>query len=105
MTPAAVTLLQELRAAGLELESVGTGALGIKPKVALTPDRRRAVLEHKPELLAVLNLEHRVKAMAARWHYDSDELADALKRAHADPAGWLLAVVMDEDRAAVRGEA
>ena len=45
-------------------------------------------------------LEARIRAMAVRWKYTSDDLADALEDAHTNPAAWLSACDQDEQRAA-----
>lgn len=45
------------------------------------------------------DLERRIRAMARRWQYSPDELADVLDRARRDPAGWERAVIADEHRA------
>ena len=35
-----------------------------------------------------MTLEQRIKAMAARWNYQPDELEQALQLAKNDPEGW-----------------
>lgn len=42
------------------------------------------------------DLTDRVRAMASRWGYADDELAEALRQAEADPVGWLQLVEHDE---------
>jgi hypothetical protein len=42
--------------------------------------------------------EQRIRAMAQRWQYSPEELADVLERAQRDPAGWTRAVELDERR-------
>jgi hypothetical protein len=73
------------------------GKVHVQPLSALTPARRQAILTLKSELLAVLDLEQRIRDMGTRWNYSPDDLADALASAAADPAGWLMAVVADEE--------
>lgn len=46
------------------------------------------------------DLDRRIRLMAKRWEYSSEELADALDRARRDPAGWSRAVALDERREA-----
>jgi hypothetical protein len=41
-------------------------------------------------------LADRIRAMASRWQYAPDELAEALKLAENDPAGWLCLVEHDK---------
>ncbi len=96
MTPAAMSLLADLRTAGMELAPRPDGRLNVKPRELLTPQRRQAILEHKPALLAALVLEQRIQQMAARWSYDADDLTEALAGARTNPAGWLAAVEQDE---------
>lgn len=96
MTPALLSLLRDLRAAGLELEPRGHQDIHVQPRTALTPERRQLILMHKAELLATLDLEARIRAMAARWQYSPDDLAEAFTAASTDPAGWLVAVDQDE---------
>ena len=43
-------------------------------------------------------LERRVRLMALRWQYNSEELADVLIRAAQDPAAWSSCVSLDEER-------
>ena len=38
----------------------------------------------------------KIRAMAERWQYAPDELAEALRLAEADPAGWQRLVTHDE---------
>ncbi len=38
----------------------------------------------------------KIHAMAERWQYAPDELAEALRLAEADPAGWQRLVTHDE---------
>lgn len=42
------------------------------------------------------DLEQRIRAMASRWQYSDNELADVIDRARVDPALWLRAVARDE---------
>lgn len=97
MTPAAVALLAELRAAGLHLEPSAGDKVHVRPLELLTPERRQAILSNKPALRAVLTLEQRIRSMADRWQYTDADLAEALEGAAADPAGWLAAVQDDEE--------
>ena len=43
-------------------------------------------------------LQERIAAMAERWHYSPEDLAEALECAKTDPAKWLSAVEQDEQR-------
>lgn len=51
-----------------------------------------------PAWLATLqpDLEVRILAMAARWHYSGDDLAAVFAGARADPEGWRKVVETDE---------
>jgi hypothetical protein len=96
MTPAAMSLLADLRSAGMELAPQPDGRLNVKPRELLTPERRQAILTHKTALLAALALEQRIREMGTRWGYDADDLAQALAGACENPAGWLAAAEQDE---------
>jgi len=97
MTPAAMSLLADLRLAGMELTSRPDGRLNVKPRELLTPERRQAILVHKPALVAALALERRLREMAARWGYHADDLTEALAGVRTNPVGWLAAVEYDEE--------
>lgn len=94
-----MSILAELRGAGLHLEAKDGGTVHVRPQELLTPAHRRAILSHKPDILAASDLERRIQAMALRWHYTADELAEALECSRGSPAAWLLAVKVDEERA------
>jgi hypothetical protein len=100
-------LLDRLRRAGLTVSQVGD-CLVVEPKQRLTDELRAATKAAKGELLEALNaedsahgrapndLEGRIRIMAKRWGYSSDELVDALAGARSDPQGWLLWTEQDE---------
>jgi hypothetical protein len=97
MTPAAMNLLVELRAAGMEVSpSHLPGKVHVQPLSALTAEHRQAILTHKPAILAALDLEQRILAMAGRWQYTDDDLTHALTEALDHPAWWLACVEADE---------
>lgn len=50
--------------------------------------------------VATAGLERRIHAMAARWRYSADDLAEALEGAQRDPAGWVTCCLADEQYAA-----
>ena len=45
-----------------------------------------------------VELELRLRAMAQRWRYTDDDLAEILNLARANPQAWLRAVALDERR-------
>lgn len=99
-----LSLLAELRAAGLHLAPLPGGQVNVSPAKCITPEIRARIVRRKPELLAALALEaeliERVRDMAARWKYTEEELGEALALAYADPAGWLRSVMADEQHEA-----
>jgi hypothetical protein len=44
------------------------------------------------------DLEGRIRAMAERWSYSADDLAESLQLARANPIAWARAVERDEQR-------
>jgi precorrin-2 methylase len=100
-------LLGRLREAGLTVSRNGDQII-VMPRQRLTDELRAAIRDAKTELLLVLgaeqstdhrpfrDLEDRIRTMAKRWGYSSDELADALARAKSDPKGWLAWTEADE---------
>ena len=64
---------------------------GCSPIEGLAPDPAHPGDPAKDSELFV-----RIRAMAARWGYADDELAEALRLAKADPVGWLRLVEHDE---------
>lgn len=42
------------------------------------------------------DLERRIRQMAANWQYSDEDLVDALRRAAANPVGWLAFVEHDD---------
>lgn len=91
-------LLANLQTAGLVLSPGAAGRLRVTPADKVTPELRARILARKPALLAALDLQRRIRAMAQRWAYDADDLAYALESARENPAGWLACVVDDERR-------
>ena len=92
-----LTLLSRLRGRGITLSVTENGALRIEaPEGTLSPDVREWFRQRKPELIAALTLEQRIRNMAARWEYSPEELAVALAGAASDPATWLAGVAWDE---------
>lgn len=47
---------------------------------------------------AETDLASRIQAMARRWNYTADELAQVIDAARLDPAGWLEILAADEGR-------
>lgn len=81
------------------------GALPATPATPAThgPESSRSSKSSRgspPELNFTPDLERRIHAMARRWQYAPEELADVLDRARRDPAGWERAVALDERREA-----
>jgi hypothetical protein len=75
-------------------EPVEAGLSDLPGVIRYSPDQGATC----PAWLATLpaDLEARILAMAARWHYSGDDLAAALDGARSDPAGWLRVVEADE---------
>jgi hypothetical protein len=92
-------LLLDLRAAGLYLKPAGK-RIRVAPANRVTPEVRLRILKHKQELLAALDLECRIRAMAQRWQCTDNTLGVVLERARRNPAGWARAVALDECREA-----
>lgn len=92
--------LAEIQAAGLSVESPEAGRVRIAPRERLTPELRARIVACKPALLAALELERRIRAMAARWKYTADDLAYALEDARLRPDAWLACCQWDEALAA-----
>lgn len=101
MTPAEI-LLKRLRANGFWLEpDLARGCIVFRPASELTDGLRDLIREHKEALIELLTalppeLESRICAMAERWRYSNEELADVLQWARLDPAGWRRVVELDE---------
>ena len=70
------TLLADLRQRGLELRADGEHLRYRAPGGVLTPELRRALVEHKPDLLAELAAE----AARAEWERLDDELGEMNQR-------------------------
>jgi hypothetical protein len=102
MTPAEL-LLKRLRANGFWLEpDLERGSIVIRPASELDDDLRELIRTHKAELLELLSalpadLEARICAMAERWQYSAEDLADVLYRARRDPVAWRRVVEADEE--------
>lgn len=99
-------LIQRMTAEGVTLQVTSTGTLkAIGEQTAI--DRWLPILKaRKPDLVAALtqlpdDLERRVRSMAHRWRYSSEELDDVLDRARRDPTAWARAVALDERREAM----
>lgn len=93
-------LLAQLRERGLRI-TAQSDALLVEPRSVLTDELRAMIRANKRQLLRELTgefLERRIRAMAKRWEYSPDELADVLVRARRDPDGWARAVALDERR-------
>lgn len=99
-----MALLAQLRERGLRVVAQGD-ALLVEPRSALTDELRAMIRANKPQLLRELasgggslpaDLERRIQAMARRWEYSPEELADVLDCARRDPAIWTRAVALDE---------
>lgn len=55
------------------------------------------------EAVADHDLTRRLRAMASRWHYADEEVAEALRQAKTDPTGWLQLVEHEEALAGGNG--
>lgn len=101
MTAPALELLAELHRSGLRLTPDGDHHLRVAPAEKLTPALRQRIVAVKPDLIAALrqqaDLERRVRAMAKRWRYTHEELAETLDLAARDPHRWLAACAADEN--------
>lgn len=93
-----LVLLAEIQAAGLHLTLRPGGKVNAAPIERLTPELRERIVTHKPALLAALDLERRIRAMATRWQYTPADLTEVLELARQNPAKWLAAVALDERR-------
>lgn len=91
-----LSLLADLRAAGLNLTPTADGRVNVTPRERLTPTLRGRILDNKPALLAALDLERRIREMAQRWGYSAEDLTETLELAQQDPARWLTCVAADE---------
>jgi hypothetical protein len=103
------SLLAKLRNAGMVLSREGD-QLVVVPRHRLDDDLRAAIRNGKTELLAALadeqisrsdngdDLEARILAMAKRWGFSLEELAEELAGAATDRARSLLWVKHDEVR-------
>ena len=67
-----------------EKREIGADALANPAKAA----KREAVLSRISRISSGPSLKTRIHAMAERWDYAPDELAEALSLAAADPVGW-----------------
>lgn len=100
-------LLARIREAGLTVSRNGDQLI-VMPRQRLTDELRGAIRDAKRELLLALaaeqstdhrppqDLEDRIRTMAKRWGYSSDELAQALAGAKSDPKSWLAWTEQDE---------
>ena len=108
MAPALV-LLAELRREGLSLTPDGDQHLRIAPPEKLTPALRQRIVAVKPELIAALRMQSqlakRIREMATRWDYSSEELAWALDDAGRRPDAWLTCCAADEEHHALVDQA
>lgn len=57
---------------------------------------RGRVRYRRKEIIEQLWLEQRIRAMAARWGYSAEEVAEALAGAQSDPKSWLAWTEGDE---------
>lgn len=94
---AGVGLLQQLRVAGLTVVQTG-GQLSISPRDRLSDELRAAIRSDKPNLLTALaaDIDERIRAMARRWHYSPDDLADEMAFAASCPLASLRWIEHDE---------
>jgi hypothetical protein len=97
-------LLSRLRQAGLTVSRDGDHLI-VTPGSRLTDELREAIRNGKQDLLAALvtepenppaDLTARIRAMARKWGFSTQELAEEFSRAAADPAAELLWVEHDE---------
>jgi hypothetical protein len=98
-------LLVQLRRNGFTVSRNGDHLI-VAPRDRLTDDLRAAIRDGKRELLEALTTEQtivpvsdlvsRIRAMAKRWGFSTDELSEELERAAADPSRALLWVDRDE---------
>ena len=91
-----LSLLADLRAAGLSLTPAPDGRVTVTTREGLTSVLRGRILNNKPALLAALDLERRIRGMAKRWRYSAEDLTETLEAAQQDPAQWLTCVAADE---------
>jgi hypothetical protein len=93
----ALALLTKIRNRGIQLAITDNGRLRIEaPEGMLSSEIRQWFQQRKPELVAALSLETRIRRMAARWQFTPEELAEELARAAKDPARSLAWVAWDE---------
>lgn len=94
-------IIRQVSADGVTLKVTSAGTLKAIGDQAVI-DRWLPILKaSKPDIIAELtrlsaSLEQRIRAMAHRWQYSAEELADVLSRARRDPASWVRAVTLDE---------
>lgn len=62
-------------------------------------------LESHGVQVATAGLERRIRAMAARWRYSSDELTEALEGVQRDPVVWVNCCLADEQYTATLDQA
>lgn len=101
----AMHLLMDLRLRGIEVTAPGDGKVLLRSPAGIDSQTKAQVAANKSALLAALSLETRLHAMAQRWRYTGDDLAEVLVLAAADSAAWTLAVALDERREAEFREA
>lgn len=96
-------IIRQVSADGVALKVTPAGTLKVIGDQAAI-DRWCPILRsRKLEIIAALSqlpgdLESRIRAMARRWQYSPEEVADVLDRARLDPAYWTVRVVEDERR-------
>jgi hypothetical protein len=94
-------IIRQVSADGVTLKVTPAGTLKATGDQAAI-DRWLPVLKaRKPDIIAELmrlpaGLEFRLRAMARRWQYSTEELAHVLDRAQRDPAAWSRAIALDE---------
>ena len=102
-------LLAELRAAGFDVRRADRdrSRLSVTPGGNLTETQKARITTGKSALIAALDaegrlwrdLDRRIRKMGERWGYSPEDLTEALGASRMNPAGWLLALECDEERA------
>jgi len=94
-------LLTKLIDAGLSVSREGDHLI-VAPRDRLTDELRATIRQRKDELLTALSpaekpsLDDRIRKMAQRWGYSTDELQEALAGTQSDPQGWMAWTERDE---------
>jgi hypothetical protein len=93
----AITLILELREDGMTVE-LDEDRIIVSPVERITDQLRARIRCRRVAVLEYLHLEERIRAMADRWGFAPEDLAEELARSAADPAAALVWVKRDERR-------